>query len=195
MTVTSPDPNLLDASGRYEIYRVFTDREGLLDALRDRVDELQFARSQVDAAGKLTSGHAAKILCDPPIKHLGDISIRKMLRGTGLVVALVKNDERFAEVRDRLGKRKRPPMGKFAADRAREQPNGSSTHLPWLITSDSAHKMNVLRKRSLSEARRKSIAKKAGKASGRKRRKNMRERLRERRAKNELGKSGAPPQG
>jgi len=177
--MTAP-AELTDTTGRFEIYRVFTDAEGLLEAIRDRVDELEFSRMQVDAAGGLTSGHASKLLCEPPIKHLGDTSVRKLLVGTGLAVALVVDDARFSEVRLEMGKRRRPPMGKFARMRA----NAGMVDPVWQFNCNNAREMGLKRMAGVSPVKRKKLAKRAAKARWKKR-------ARQRVATHKARKSGA----
>lgn len=98
-------PELLD--GRFEIYRVVTDLEGIREGFIDRAEDLNVTRLALDEAGGLTSGHSAKILCTPPIKNLGDISLPKMLKATGMALILVIDDERFAPVKAEMATRKK----------------------------------------------------------------------------------------
>lgn len=114
---------------KYELYRVISDWDALHEGFRDRVDELEITRTEVDAAGKLQPGYASKILCDPPMRSFGRESLPRMLRATGMALVLVIDDERFAPVKERLSRRKRPlrsivrkakPAWLFTRDRARE---------------------------------------------------------------------------
>lgn len=77
---------------RYDVYRVFTDLESLHEALRDRVEDLNVSRIELDAVAGLTPGYSAKLLCDPPMKFLGLKALPKMLKGTGLKIALIEDN-------------------------------------------------------------------------------------------------------
>ncbi len=167
------------------IYRVILDYEALHEMFRDRVEDLNTSRISIDEAGKFTPGYSAKLLSNPPMRMLSRESLGKMLDATGMVLVAVVDDARFAVVKGTLAVRKR--RDKLSAV--------SSKRIRGQITIKSAHKMLTLRNQVLSEARRKSIAKKAGKASGRIRRKRMRERLRERRKLKIISemKPAAPP--
>jgi hypothetical protein len=91
-----------------EAYRIAEDYEALCEAFSDRVEDLQATRLGVDAAGRFAGGHASTLLCNPQIKHYGPTSLKKMLEATGLVMVLAIDNERFAKVKERLGRRQRP---------------------------------------------------------------------------------------
>ena len=88
------------------IFRIFSDQEALHEAFRDRAADLGLSRLDLDAAGNLTHGLASKLLCDPPIKTLGWINIPKMLKATGLKLALVVDEERTAAIKQQFKPRK-----------------------------------------------------------------------------------------
>lgn len=138
---------------RFEIYRVVTDMEGLHEAFIDRVEDLNVTRLAIDEAGGFTGGHSAKLLCNPPIKNIGKVSLGKLLKATGMALVMVVDDERFAPVRAEMAQRKRPV-----------HPNGSIHKPAWLITREASQKMQVLRNKKLSPRQRKLIAKRAAKA-------------------------------
>jgi hypothetical protein len=98
-------PELIE--GRFEVYRVVTDLEGIREGFIDRAEDLNVTRLALDEAGGFTGGHSAKLLCTPPIKNLGDISLPKMLKATGMALVLVIDDERFAAVKAQMAKRKK----------------------------------------------------------------------------------------
>lgn len=138
---------------RFEIYRVVTDMEGLHEAFIDRVEDLNVTRLAIDEAGGFTGGHSAKLLCNPPIKNIGKVSLGKLLKATGMALVMVVDDERFAPVRAEMAKRKR-----------RMHPNGSIRKPAWLITREASQNMQVLRNKKLTPRQRKLIAKRAAKA-------------------------------
>ena len=94
-------------NGRFEVYRVVTDMDALYEGFIDRVEDLGVTRLAVDEAGGFTGGHSAKILCTPPIKNLGKVSLPKMLKATGMALILVIDDERFAPIKASMAKRKK----------------------------------------------------------------------------------------
>jgi hypothetical protein len=152
----------------FEPYRVILDYEALQDGFLDRIEDLNTTFEQIEMASGLPRGWGARLLNKSQkrvVKALGPMSLGKMLKGTGLVLALVVDDERFAPVKEQLMTRKRP----------RKLPNGSSTRPTWLFTRGKSIKMQVLRNKALSPKQRKMIAKKAGKASGKSRRRKARE--------------------
>src|SRR4051812_15399498 len=78
--MTAPQP---------EIYRIVTDMEALHEAFRDRVEDMDVSRIELDAMAGLTPGYASKLLCDPPMKFVGKETLGKMLKGTGLRLAVI----------------------------------------------------------------------------------------------------------
>jgi hypothetical protein len=107
--IEKPQPVLIHGNTHnLEAYRIAEDYEALCEGFSDRVEDLQATRLGVDAAGGFASGHASTLLCDPQLKHYGPRSLTRMLRATGLVLVLAIDDEKFAKVRERLGRRQRP---------------------------------------------------------------------------------------
>lgn len=143
---------------QYELYRVILDYEALHEGFIDRIEDLDVTRLSIDKAGKFTPGHSSKLLCNPPIKLLGKESLGKMLKATGMALVLVIDDERFAPVKVKLEKRKRPSV----------HPKGSIVRPTWLFTRSKSLKMQVLRNQALSPRQRKMIAKRAARARWRK---------------------------
>lgn len=148
---------------RYELYRVITDMDALHEGFRDRVEELQATRLEIDAAGKLQPGYSAKLLCDPPIKSFGRESLPRMLKATGMALVLVIDDQRFAITKAQLSKRKRPNR----AIVRRVIPK-------WLFKPEKAREMGKKRWQGVSDAERTRIMKKVSKAALRARRRKAR---------------------
>lgn len=145
------DTILLD--DKYELYRVVTDFEGLHEAFRDRVEDLEVTRQELDAVSGLQPGYSAKLLCDPPIKSIGKQSLPKMLKATGMALVLVIDDERFAPIKAQMSKRVRPLRA-----------NARIVRPAWLFCKDKAREMGTKRWSGVSEKQRKRLAKKAAKA-------------------------------
>lgn len=148
------------AAERYEAYRIITDYDALREGFVDRVEDLNISRLSIDEAGGFSSGHSSKLLCDPPHKVFGQISLGKMLKATGMVLMLVVDDEGFALVKSTLSERKRAPR----------PANAGSTRPTWLFTRDKAREMGKSRFAMMTDAQRKRHQRKAGKASARARR-------------------------
>lgn len=77
---------------RYEVYRVVTDLEALHEAFRDRVEDMDASRLEIDEAAGLTPGYASKLLSDPPMKFVGLKTLPKILKGTRLKIALIEDN-------------------------------------------------------------------------------------------------------
>jgi len=144
---------------RYELYRVVTDMDALHEAFRDRAEDLQTTRLELDAAGELQPGYSAKLLCNPPMKSFGRQSLPGMLKATGMVLVLVVDDERFAPIKEQLGRRKRPMRSIVRMKRPR-----------WLLTPQKASKISKNRWENVPPEIRKKMMKKLAKASWRARR-------------------------
>jgi hypothetical protein len=147
----------------YEIYRVVSDYEGLQDGFLDRIEDLNTTLEQIEAAGGIPHGHASRMLCKSDkrvVKAMGPKSLQQMLKGTGLVLALVVDDERFAPLKAEMTQRLRP----------RKLANASSVRPAWLFTKKKAREMGIKRWSTMPDAKRKRLMRKAGKASGRARR-------------------------
>lgn len=158
MTIQIP-PEMIETRDRYELYRVITDLESLHEGFRDRVEDLQITRLEIDAAGEMQSGYSAKLLCDPPMRSFGDKSLPRMLKATGMALVLVIDDERFAVVKERLALRRRPARSIVRSKRP-----------AWLFTRSKSLKMLAKRWSEVSPETRKKMARKMGKASGKSRR-------------------------
>lgn len=160
----------------YELYRVITDYEALQDGFLDRIDDLETTQGGIpgfaDGAVQklLTKSQGKAIARKRDHRHadakrtFGWKSLGKMLENTGLALVLVVDDERFAPIKEQLGKRKRP----------RQQANASSAPAPWLFCKDKAREMGKKRWSGMTPEKRKKIMRKAGRASGRARRRKAR---------------------
>lgn len=162
----------------YEPYRVILDYEALQDGFLDRIDELNTTLEQIEMNAGFARGNAQKLLTKsagkmtverkryvngesnltrfaPRQRKLGWESLGKMLKGTGLALVLVIDDERFAPLKEQLMQRKRP----------RQPANAGSSRPAWLFTKAKAREMGKKRFATMTEAQRKRHQRKAGKAS------------------------------
>jgi hypothetical protein len=75
----------------------------LVQALRERAEELNVSRETLDAVSGLQSGYSAKLLCQ--IKGVGRTSLGPLLGAMGVALVLVEDPEALAKVRPRLTQR------------------------------------------------------------------------------------------
>jgi hypothetical protein len=80
----------------------------LLQALRDRRDELDISHETLDQISGLQSGYVSKLLAPKPIKNLGPVSLGPLLGALGVAITVVPDKEAIAAVKHRWQKRKRP---------------------------------------------------------------------------------------
>jgi hypothetical protein len=83
------------------------DMAGLHAILRDRATELEVTRDGTDHLAGLTSGHAAKLLCWPPMKHYGHRSLGPMLGALGVKIVVEVDAPQLERIRHRQTKSKR----------------------------------------------------------------------------------------
>jgi hypothetical protein len=150
-----------------EPYRVILDYEALQDGFSDRIDDLNTTLEQIEINGEFAKGVAQKLLTKSSgrlRRSFGWESLGKMLKGTGLALVLVVDDERFAPLREQLTERKRP----------RQQANACSIKPTWLFKRNKAREYGKKRWSTLTDEQRKKLARKMGKASGLARRRRAR---------------------
>jgi hypothetical protein len=99
---------------------IVTNYDQLLQAIRARRDALLITHATIDVLSGLPDGYASKLLCDPPMKHCGAVSLGPVLGVLGLRLVVEVDDEALAKIQSRLVKRKRPlrPKRQAAATRA-----------------------------------------------------------------------------
>src|SRR5450432_855044 len=91
------------------LFRIVDDYEGVKEAFADRVEDLGVALTEVDAAVGLTRGHAQKLTSNSNAKwarQFGFVSLGKMLKGTGMKLAFIIDDEKFAPINAQMAQRK-----------------------------------------------------------------------------------------
>src|SRR5947209_5634308 len=95
--------------------RLITDYPALIQAFRDRRDELDLSHELIGEIGGLQSGYAGKLLAPKPIKNLGPMSFGAMLGALGVALVMVEDLEAAARVKERWTKRKRPAPSRCVA--------------------------------------------------------------------------------
>lgn len=154
----------IDFIDRFCVYGVVYDYQGLIEAVRVRIEELETTHESLDHVSGLQSGYISKIVAPIPIKSMGKISMGPVLQTTGLAIIVVRDDEQFAKIKDRLTRRVRP----------RKLANVSSARPTWLFRKKKAREMGKRRWSVLTELQRKKLARKMGIASGLARRRKAR---------------------
>lgn len=164
-----------DVIPQYELYRVILDYEALQDGFADRIEDLNVTLTEVDAAAGMTRGQVQKLL-----RKLGPDDFRpsaqrkysrgfawetlgKTLKGTGLALALIVDDERFAPVKAQMAKRERPNRSIVRTRRPK-----------WLFTSEKARKISKTRWNAIPKELRAPMMKKAMRAAKAARRRKQR---------------------
>lgn len=154
----------MNARPTLEPYRVILDYEALEDMFLDRIEDLNIPFSTVDDNGGFTQGEAQKLLCKSRerwARTFGVISLGKMLKGTGIALVAVVDDERFAELKGDMKLRKRRPNREML-------PAGSIKLLKGKITAKTSGKMQELRSAKLTPRQRSVIARRAARIRWRK---------------------------
>jgi hypothetical protein len=143
---------------RFCIYGVASDYQGLVDAVRFRIHELQTTHESIDDVSGLHSGYTSKVAAN--IKSMGKVSMGPILQTLGLSLIIVRDDEQFARIKDRLTKRDRP--NRAIARRLKPK---------WLFKPANASQMGKKRWEGVSDEKRARIMKRVSKAAARARRK------------------------
>jgi hypothetical protein len=95
--VTAPTPLLV------------CNEEELLDAIRQRLNELQITYDTLDSVAMLPERYTSKLLCRPPIKHAGALTLWNILGTLGFKISLVATDVP-TYMRERLTPREHAPQ-------------------------------------------------------------------------------------
>ena len=88
--------------------RLISTYDELVDAVRDRCDEMLMTRQELDHQAGLADGHAGKLLCHSQLKRLGMRSLELVLGGIGCKLGLVEDPAQAAKIRARMTPRQRP---------------------------------------------------------------------------------------
>jgi hypothetical protein len=69
--------------------------------LRERADELNLSRVQIDEIAGLAGGHSSKILSPRPLRRIGDSTLAVLLPALGAKLLLVEDPQALARIRAR----------------------------------------------------------------------------------------------
>jgi hypothetical protein len=133
------------------------DEAALLAAIRARLIELNITYGCLDDVALLPEGYTSKLLCQPPLKHAGALTLWSILGTLGFDISLVPHDIP-AHIRERLIARKCPP-----------QASGRKPAVEYRLThvflrkiarlGGQARAANASRRKAISEVRRKAALK------------------------------------
>lgn len=87
------------------ILAVANDYEGLQRAMRVRAEELNISRETLGEISGLHSGHAGKMLADPPSKNMGIVSMGLLLQALGLRLLIVEDPEQMRRLANQMTQR------------------------------------------------------------------------------------------
>jgi hypothetical protein len=73
----------------------------LIELLRHRVEELGITLDTIDEVGGLASRYASKLLCNPPVKSMGAMSLFAVLGALGLRLQLCSDGTAIERLRRR----------------------------------------------------------------------------------------------
>lgn len=85
------------------------DYHELIVCLRALADRRNASRLMLDAVSGMQEGYCSKLLCIPPIRGLGRVSMGPLLRTLGARLLIVEDPEAIAELEKRLVPRRRRP--------------------------------------------------------------------------------------
>lgn len=91
------------------IFRIVTDYDGVKDAFADRIEDIDVPLTEIDAVAGMTRGQMQKLLVKSDAKwarEFGWKTLGDALKGTGMVLAFILDDERFAPIKAQMGRRK-----------------------------------------------------------------------------------------
>jgi hypothetical protein len=71
--------------------RQVNDYSALVDAVRDRSEQMEMSRLELDRISGLADGHVAKIVSPHPTKKFGILSLGAVLQALGLVLVVIED--------------------------------------------------------------------------------------------------------
>jgi hypothetical protein len=83
------------------VARMISDYNEFIAAVRERVDEIDISRLELDYQAGLTPGHSGKLLGRSLTKGFGKLSLGPVLGAIGCKLLLVEDTEQTARIRKR----------------------------------------------------------------------------------------------
>ena len=71
--------------------RFANDYSTLIDVMRERAEQMEIARLELDRLARLADGLAGKLLSKRPVKHFGMRTLGSVLDVLGLIIVVVEN--------------------------------------------------------------------------------------------------------
>lgn len=145
-----------------KLIAAFTSPEELHRAMRERADVVAMSRQTLDELAGLASGHSAMLLCTPPQKGFGLMSMFSMAGALGGTIAIIE-DPRAMEKMLRYPKR-----DERRVQRGKHWRNAKAVSIMREMAKKNGKLGVAARMTKLSPKRRSQIARKAAKARWRK---------------------------
>jgi hypothetical protein len=116
---TAPAPTVKVKIDEIELFAVVDNYAALQDGFADRIEDLNVTLTEIDAAAGMTRGQVQRLLQKldaddfrpSATRHCSQFARKTLgqtLKGTGLALALIVDDERFAPVKAKMVQRARP---------------------------------------------------------------------------------------
>jgi hypothetical protein len=127
---------------------VVRDYNGLVEAIRARVTQLQVSYETVTEVSGLPDRHINKLLCG--LKRFGPVSLGLTLSALGMAIVLVQDDEALAKVKPRLVPKKNTGSGRRSSGPDPGKPcscaefRQASSAPPWPAGPDAATPADAL---------------------------------------------------
>jgi hypothetical protein len=93
------------AEGEGRVIATFDSYAGMLDAIRERVNELQIHGERFDSHVGLPEGYLSKLVGARPVRRLGMTSFAPILGGLGLKCQFIEDSEGTARIKNRIAPR------------------------------------------------------------------------------------------
>lgn len=130
-----------------------SDHNALLEAIRQRVAELDVSYDVIESIAGIQSGCPSKVIANPPPKRIGPFTYFLILQALGCELQMVENPQEMERLRSRLSKRK--------LRRTRVRPAASIIELAPDFYARISRMGNAARNTKLSPERRSELARNA----------------------------------
>jgi hypothetical protein len=99
--VAPPPPKPASRPASPTVARMISSYDELIAAIRDRVDEMDISRHELDFLAGLATGHSGKLLGPKRVKAFGKVTLGPTLGAIGCKLLLVEDAEQTAKIRAR----------------------------------------------------------------------------------------------
>jgi len=108
------------------------DYASLMQALRERRDELDLSYATIDDIAGLPGNYTSKLMTFPPMRSLGKLSLGLILGALGLKLAVLEDEEALRKVCGRFTKRRRTSQHARENMRAGDSAWGRGMQAKWM---------------------------------------------------------------